>query len=151
MRLAVRRLLWLLAAAALPAAAQQPLPQLPMIELNVDIHRIEAEVANVDQTRMRGLMFRKAMAPQRGMLFVFDVAGTQCMWMRNTLIPLSVAFLDAKGRIINVEDMQPQTDDNHCSDKPAKYALEMNLGAFKRIGAVPGTAISGIERAPAAR
>lgn len=131
-----------------PATAQQ---NLPGMELTVGMYRIEAEVANRQETRMVGLMHRRSMAFQRGMLFVFPEPAPQCMWMRNTLIPLSVAFLDEGGRIINVEDMEPRTEDNHCSAKPAKFALEMNKGWFQQKGLGAGTAIGGIERAPAAR
>jgi uncharacterized membrane protein (UPF0127 family) len=105
-------------------------------------------VAHTQQTRMTGLMQRRAMEQQHGMLFVFEAPGQYCMWMKNTLIPLSVAFLDEAGRIINVEAMQPQTEDNHCAARPARYALEMNLGWFKRRGLGAGAQISGIERAP---
>lgn len=134
---------------ASPGWCQQP--QLPLLELFAGMHRVEAEVAATPETRMSGLMQRRIMAPQRGMLFVFPESAKQCMWMRNTLLPLSVAFLDEKGRIINVEDMQPQTDDNHCSAKPASYALEMNLGWFKSRGLVAGFPITGIDKAPTGR
>jgi len=133
----------------MPAWAQQP--QLPLLELFAGMHRIEAEVAATPESRQTGMMLRTIMAPQRGMLFVFSEAGNQCMWMRNTLLPLSVAFLDEKGRIINVEDMQPKTDANHCSAKPARYALEMNLGWFRSRGLGAGFSITGIEKAPAGR
>ena len=132
-----------------PARAQQP--QLPLVELFAGMHRIEAEVASTPESRQIGLMLRSFMAPQRGMLFVFPEVGRQCMWMRNTLLPLSVAFLDEKGQIINVEDMQPKTEDNHCSTKPARYALEMNLGWFKTRGLGQGVAILGIEKTPPGR
>jgi uncharacterized membrane protein (UPF0127 family) len=134
---------------ALPAWAQQP--QLPLLELFAGMHRVEAEVAATFNSRMSGLMQRTIMAPQSGMLFVFPEVAKQCMWMRNTLLPLSVAFLDEKGRIINVEDMQPQSDDNHCSSKPARYALEMNLGWFKSRSLGAGFAITGIDKAPLGR
>lgn len=129
------------------AGAQTP----PLIELTAGIHRIEAEVVNTQQTRMTGLMQRRTMAPQRGMLFVFDEARTHCMWMKNTFIPLSVAFLDDAGRIINVEDMQPHSEDNHCASRPARYALEMNLGWFRSRNLGAGVPLSGIDRAPPAR
>jgi len=124
---------------------------LPLIELTAGIHRVEAEVAHTQQTRMTGLMQRRTMAPQRGMLFVFDEARTHCMWMKNTFIPLSVAFLDDAGRIINVEDMQPHSEDNHCAARPARYALEMNLGWFRSRNLAAGALIAGIDRAPPAR
>lgn len=124
---------------------------LPVMELTTGMHRIEAEVVNTQETRMRGLMMRRSMPTHRGMLFVFDDFARHCMWMKNTLLPLSVAFIDEQGRIINVEDMQPQTEDNHCAAKPARYALEMNAGWFKKRGLGPGTALNGIDRAPPPR
>ena len=134
---------------ALPGWAQQP--QLPLLELFAGMHRIEAEVAATSESRQTGMMLRTIMAPQRGMLFVFPDVAKHCMWMRNTLLPLSVAFLDEKGRIINIEDMQPQTENNHCAVKPARYALEMNLGWFKSRSVGPGFAIAGIDKAPNSR
>ena len=121
---------------------------MPVMELTAGMHRIEAEVAANDQNRQVGLMNRKVMPPQRGMLFVFSRENTHCMWMRNTFIPLSVAFMDADGVIINIEDMQPQTESNHCARKPARYALEMNQGWFAQRGIKPGTRLGGIDRAP---
>lgn len=141
---------WLIAAALaapLPVLAQG----MPVMELTAGIHRIEAEVAATQQNRMQGLMHRKSMAPQRGMLFVFDADARHCMWMRNTYLPLSVAFIDAQGRILNVEEMQPQTENNHCAAGPARFALEMNAGWFRARGIGPGMPINGIERAPAPR
>lgn len=131
------------------AAAQQA--QLPMTELSAGMYRIEAEVAATPETRQIGLMRRTLMPPQRGMLFIFPEQAQHCMWMRNTLLPLSVAFLDDAGRIINIEDMQPRTEDNHCAARPARYALEMNLGWFRGRNLQPGFAISGIEKAGVAR
>jgi uncharacterized protein len=124
---------------------------LPMIELTAGMHRVEAEVVNTQESRMRGLMMRKSMPVQRGMLFVFDADARHCMWMKNTLMPLSVAFLDGEGRIINVEEMKPQTENNHCAAKPARYALEMNAGWFASRGFKAGTTLNGIDRAPPPR
>ena len=140
---------WLVTAAALPALAMAQ--GMPVVELTAGIHRIEAEVAATQENRMQGLMHRKAMAPQRGMLFVFDAEARHCMWMRNTYLPLAVAFLDAQGHILNVEEMQPQTENNHCAAKPARFALEMNAGWFRARGLGPGMPIAGIERAPGPR
>ena len=123
---------------------------LPLMELSAGSHRIEAEVAANNAARMQGLMQRKSMAVQHGMLFVFDRDDQHCMWMRNTYLPLSVAFLDEKGRILNIEDMQPQTEDNHCAAQPARYALEMNIGWFAQRGVKRGDRIGGIEKAPRA-
>ena len=124
---------------------------LPVMELQAGFHRIEAEVANTPQARSQGLMHRREMAQQRGMLFVFTETERHCMWMKTAFLPLSVAFLDADGRIINVADMQPHSEDNHCAAGPARYALEMNLGWFSRRGLKSGDPIGGIERAPLAR
>ena len=124
---------------------------MPVMELSAGFHRIEAEVAASDQNRQVGLMNRKAMPQQRGMLFVFTQNNTHCMWMRNTLMPLSVAFIDDEGYIINIEDMQPQTEDNHCARQPARYALEMNLGWFAQRGIKPGVKLGGLDKAPRPR
>lgn len=121
------------------------------VALNAGIHRIEAEVAADQPTRMQGLMHRRQMPANHGMLFVFPVADRHCMWMRNTLIPLSVAFLDADGKILNIEQMQAQTEENHCAAAPARFALEMNLGWFAGKGIRVGQRIGGIDKAPAPR
>ena len=113
-------------------------------QLTAGIHLIKAEVAATDPQRQQGLMFREKMANNTGMVFVFDQPATQCMWMKNTLLPLSVAFIDAQGAIVNIEDMQPQKLDSHCSKKPVKYALEMNLGWFKAKNIKPGMTIDGL-------
>ena len=128
--------------AAAPAFAQQP--QLPVVQLNAGMHLIRAEVAADYGSRMTGLMHRATMPSNAGMLFIFDEAQQQCMWMKNTLIPLSVAFIDDSGTIINVEDMAPQTEDSHCAKRPARYALEMNRGWFAARGIKPGTRLGGI-------
>ncbi len=128
-------------AAAVPAAAQ-----MPVIELGAGMFRIEAEVADSFEERQRGLMQRRSMPAQHGMLFVFPEESHHCMWMKNTLLPLSVAFLDGAGRIVNIEDMQPQTENNHCASAPSRYALEMNAGWFRERGIGPGSAIRGIDR-----
>lgn len=125
--------------------------ELPRIELTAGLHRIDAEVVNTQASRMRGLMMRKSMPVQRGMLFVFDADAQHCMWMKNTLLPLSVAFIDQRGVILNIEEMKPQTENTHCAIKPARYALEMNAGWFARRGIKPGTALKGIDRAPPPR
>ena len=119
--------------------------------LSAGIYRIRAEVANTETSREQGLMYRESMVSNSGMLFVFDQAAQYCMWMRNTKIPLSVAFLDREGHILNVEEMLPLTENNHCAAKPAKFALEMNAGWFTSKGLRAGMTISGIEKAPAAR
>jgi uncharacterized membrane protein (UPF0127 family) len=132
----------LLAAATLAQAQEGP--RLPHVELNVGIHLIHAEFAADDASRMLGLMYRRTLAPSDGMLFRFDEADKHCMWMRNTFLPLAVAFLDAHGAVINVEEMQAQTDDTHCAAGPARYALEMNARWFAQHGVRPGTVIDGV-------
>jgi uncharacterized protein len=128
--------------AALPAFAQAP----QVAQLSAGMHLIRAEVAADMATRSRGLMFRKSLAPNAGMVFVFDEASLHCMWMKNTLIPLSVAFLDESGTIINIENMAPQTEDTHCAARPARYALEMDRGWFAARGIKPGTKLGGMEK-----
>jgi uncharacterized protein len=119
---------------------------MPVMELTAGFHRIEAEVAANNPARMQGLMYRKAMPQQHGMVFAFPMDAQHCMWMKNTFLPLSVAFIDASGRIVNIEEMKPQTEDNHCAAKPARFALEMNAGWFAQVGLKPGDAINGIDR-----
>jgi uncharacterized membrane protein (UPF0127 family) len=130
-----------LAALLTPAQAQTALPT---TQLTAGIHLITAEVAANDPQRARGLMFREKLAPNHGMLFVFDAKTVQCMWMRNTLIPLSVAFIDDDGSIVNIEDMQPKTENSHCAAKPVRYALEMEMGWFAKRGMKSGTRIGGL-------
>ncbi len=133
--------------ALLAGSANAQQAQFTTTQLSAGMHLIKAEVAANNPERQQGLMFREKMANNAGMVFVFDNTTTQCMWMKNTLLPLSVAFLDAEGKIINIEDMAPQSLESHCSKKPAKYALEMNLGWFKQKNIKPGTAIGGLPSA----
>ena len=125
---------------AAPALAQQ----LPVVQLKAGMHLIRAEVAADFATRGRGLMHRKSLAPNAGMLFIFDEPAIHCMWMKNTYIPLSVAFLDDKGEIINIADMQPHSEQSHCATRPALYALEMDRGWFAGRGIKPGSRVGGI-------
>ena len=121
---------------------------LPLMEVSIGVHRIAAELANRPDTRARGLMFRQSLPPNQGMLFVFPDNAIHCMWMRNTLVPLSVAFLDDTGSILNIEDMRPQTEDSHCARSPARYALETNVGWFASRGIKPGSRVLGLEKLP---
>jgi hypothetical protein len=132
-------------------AAQAALAQLPTLELTAGIHLIRAEVASTFETRAQGLMFRKHLGPNEGMLFVFPQAEAHCMWMKNTLIPLSVAFLDDQGKIVSISEMRPQTETSHCAAGPAKFALEMSGGWFAAKGLKPGSTLLGISSAPPAR
>ena len=136
------RSLVLLMMLAAPAMAQE----LPVVQLRAGMHLIRAELAADHETRGRGLMHRKSLGPNSGMLFVFEGPGIQCMWMKNTNIPLSVAFLDDQGTIINIADMQPHTEDSHCAKRPAIYALEMAQGWFAQRGIKPGMKLAGLDK-----
>lgn len=124
--------------------------QMSNVELSIGMFRIQAEVADSLAARMTGLMNRRAMPQYAGMLFVFEERQRHCFWMKNTLIPLSIAFIDDAGRIVNIDDMQPQSEESHCASAPVRYALEMNRGWFRSKGIGPGAMINGIVR-PAAK
>ena len=138
-------------AATLAVAASLAQAQLPEISVAVNGHQLTAEVAHTDAARTRGLMHRRMLPENRGMLFVFAETAVHAMWMENTYVPLSVAFLDGNGVIINIADMRPRTRDVHPALRPAKYALEVNQGWFRKRGIGPGARVEGIERAPPAR
>ena len=128
---------WSLGAALGPQAAQaQPAaPQkLSTVTLGAGMFNIKAEVAQTPHEHEIGLMWRTSMGANDGMLFIFPRPGKQCFWMKNTLIPLSIAFLDDDGRIVNIDEMQPQTETPHCSARPVRYVLEMNKGWFAKRG-----------------
>jgi uncharacterized membrane protein (UPF0127 family) len=134
----------LLAAASFTAAAQeQPQLDLPHVHRSVGMHQIDAQVAQTYEERMTGLMFRKDMPQHEGMLFVFDQPSPQCFWMKNTLLPLTAAFIADDGTIVNLADMKPQTEDSHCSAKPVRFVLEMNQGWFAKKGIKAGAKLSG--------
>jgi uncharacterized membrane protein (UPF0127 family) len=136
---------------ALAAGATPAFAQLPILELSAGIHLIRAEVASTFESRARGLMFRKALAANHGMLFVFTEVSAHCMWMKNTYVPLSVAFMDERGTIVSIHDMQPLDETSHCAARPARYALEMSQGWFAQKGIKPGAKIGGLEKAPQPR
>ncbi len=127
------------------AVAQQPV-KFRTIPLNIGLHVIKAEAAVTPAQREQGLMHREKMGPNEGMVFLFEEPMTVCMWMKNTLIPLSVAFIDEQGKIMNIADMQPHSLDSHCGNKPVKYALEMNQGWFKQKNIKPGAEVDGLPR-----
>lgn len=131
---------------ALAAAQTTSGPQtgLPTVALTAGFHVIQAEVANTEDTRRIGLMFRKSLPDNQGMLFVFNTPDVQCFWMRNTLVPLSAAFIANDGTIVNIEDMAPLTETPHCSTRPVRYVLEMAQGWFQSHGIQPGQSIGGI-------
>ena len=125
---------------AAPALAQE----LPVVQLKAGMHLIRAEVAADYSSRGRGLMHRKSLGANAGMLFIFDAAAIHCMWMKNTYIPLSVAFIDEQGEIVNIADMQPHSEQSHCATRPALYALEMSRGWFAERGIKAGARLGGI-------
>lgn len=146
--MALRRIARLIAVMALgfpiwASAQQAPQLNLQRIKLSAGMHVIEAQVALTAQERQIGLMQRKDMPQHEGMLFVFEQAGEQCFWMKNTLLPLTAAFVADDGTIVNTADMKPETTDSHCSAKPVRYVLEMNKGWFAKKGIKPGTRLSG--------
>ena len=118
-------------------------PALPRLKLQAGAHTFQVEVAATPQQRQTGLMERKTLADDAGMLFIFEHKDIHCFWMKNTLIPLSIAFLADDGSIVNIADMQPQTLDFHCAYKPVRYALEVKQGGFKRRGIEAGSRVTG--------
>ncbi len=136
-------LLFMWATQVMAQEAIQP-QQLPTTPLSVGMHNIVAQVAHTPEQRQKGLMFRKEMASHEGMLFVFEQAGVQCFWMRNTLLPLTAAFLADDGTIVNLEDMAPQTETSHCAKRPVRLVLEMNQGWFAKRNLRPGMKLQGV-------
>lgn len=124
-------------------AQNAPQTDLQRIKLSAGMHLIDAQVAASPEQRSTGLMFRKDMPPSEGMLFVFEQASVQCFWMKNTLLPLSAAFVADDGTIVNLADMKPQTTDSHCSTQPVRYVLEMNQGWFGKKGIKAGFKLGG--------
>lgn len=123
-----------------PGQAQMDLPR---TQLQAGMHLMQVQVASTGRQREIGLMWRKDMPTQEGMLFVFEQPAGQCFWMRNTLIPLTAAFIADDGTIVNLADMQPQNDTSHCSGQPVRFVLEMNQGWFAKRGIRAGQKISG--------
>lgn len=130
------------------AAPRTDAAGLPVISLRINGQAIQAEVAHTPQTRSLGLMHRRFLSENRGMLFVFREPGYHAMWMANTPLPLSVAFLDERGVILNIRDMKPLSEDSHPAAGPAKYALEMNAGWFEKRGIAAGAGVEGLTAAP---
>jgi uncharacterized membrane protein (UPF0127 family) len=138
------RLSFLLLAVAAPAWSQDaPQLDLPRVTLSAGVHLISAQVAATHEQRATGLMFRKEMPANEGMLFVFEQPAGQCFWMKNTLLPLTAAFVADDGTIVNLADMKPQSLDSHCSARPVRYVLEMHQGWFSKRGLKAGTKLSG--------
>ena len=141
------QLAFLLGAMVLPATAD------PLVThtLRIKGHEVRAEVAVTEQARLRGLMFRDSLAKNSGMLFAYPHPEVSAMWMKNTKIPLSVAFIDAGGRILNIAEMEPLSEEPHASAGAAAYALEMNLGWFRKNGIKAGDRIEGLSKLPPAQ
>jgi uncharacterized protein len=118
--------------------------ELPVLTLTINQHKTVAEVVTTPEQRATGLMRRFSLQPDHGMLFVFDRPQLLSFWMKNTYIPLSIAFIDADGRIVNIEDMRPQDESMHLSRRPSLYALEMKQGWFAEKGVKPGDAVKGL-------
>ena len=142
----MKKILPLLAGCCAAFFLAQAHAELPAVQLSTGMHLIRAEVADSMGTRMEGLMHRKSMPQGSGMVFVFEENAPHCMWMKNTLIPLSVAFIDESGVIINIADMTPHSEQSHCAARPARYALEMNKGWFAQRGIKPGAKLGGLEK-----
>ena len=133
----------ILAGCMVPAAAQEAQTNLPRVTLSAGIHQIDVQVAQTPGQREIGLMYRAEMPQHEGMLFVFEQPAEQCFWMRNTLLPLTAAFIADDGTVVNLADMKPKTLDSHCSAKAVRYVLEMNQGWFARKGIKPGFKLNG--------
>jgi len=134
--------LWAIASPA--AWAQQgPQPRLDTVELIAGMHVIKAELAVTQTQQAVGMMMRTEMGANEGMLFVNSDSSRRCFWMRNTLLPLSIAFISEDGSIVNIAEMQPRSDDSHCSTHPVRYALEMNKGWFAKRGLQAGSKLRG--------
>lgn len=117
---------------------------LPSIELKVGPYPVYAEIASTEAARSQGLMHRTSLPSNRGMLFVFEQANGSCFWMKNTPLPLSIAFISEQGVILNIENMRPNTTESHCPIAPMRYALEVNQGWFKEKGIGPGTRVKNL-------
>jgi uncharacterized membrane protein (UPF0127 family) len=141
--IALRGARWL-AAIALCAIVARAHAALPTVDLAVDGHKLIAEIATTPDQRATGLMNRFSLQPDHGMLFVFERSEPLSFWMKNTHIPLSIAFIDERGRIVNIDDMAPQTETTHWSSAPARYALEMRKGWFAERGIKAGDRVDGI-------
>lgn len=130
--------------AAGPALAQEGAQLgLPRIKLSAGIYQVDVQVAQTAKQREIGLMFRTVMPQQEGMLFVFEQPSGLCFWMKNTVLPLTAAFVADDGTIINLADMKPQTTDSHCAVRPVRYVLEMNQGWFTKRGLKAGSRLAG--------
>jgi uncharacterized membrane protein (UPF0127 family) len=124
-------------------AQSGPQMDLPRIKITAGMYLIDTQIAQTPEQRATGLMYRQQMPSSEGMLFVFERPSEQCFWMKNTLLPLTAAFVADDGTIVNLEDMKPQTTNSHCSKQPVRYVLEMNQGWFEKKGIKAGAKLAG--------
>ena len=136
---------------SMQASAQNQPRDLPAVTLGAGMYNIRAQVATTSQQHQIGLMFRKDMPVHEGMLFIFDTPTTQCFWMRNTLLPLTIAFVRDDGTVVNLDDMKPMTEDSHCSVEPVRFVLEMNQGWFAKRGFKAGLKLTGSPFVPSVK
>lgn len=134
---------FLLLASVWTQAQEAPQMNLQRTRLSAGMYVIDAQIALTPEERQIGLMQRKEMPQHEGMIFIFEQAGEQCFWMKNTLLPLTAAFVADDGTIVNLADMKPQTTESHCSTRPVRYVLEMNKGWFAKKGIKPGSKLGG--------
>jgi uncharacterized membrane protein (UPF0127 family) len=139
------------AAALVLMAAPVRAAELPTVELAIGGHKLVAEVAATVPTRTTGLMNRFSLQPDHGMLFVFNEPQPLAFWMKNTYVPLSIAFIAPDGTILNIDDMAPQTETTHPSRGLALYALEMKKGWFAERGIASGARVEGLAKVPPAK
>ena len=136
--------LWLALLPSAPTVAQSaPQARLPTVDLRAGMHTIKAELAVTPEQQMTGMMFRREMNGNEGMLFVADEKSPRCFWMKNTLVPLTIAFIGDDGTIVNLADMTPQSESSHCAKSPVRYALEMRQGWFDKRGIKAGFKLGG--------
>lgn len=146
LRWATRPVLWVLVLAVLTLATASA-QGLDRVTLQVQFFQVTAEVAATPAQRAKGLMGRQSLPASHGMVFVFDRPEIQCFWMKNTPLPLTIAFIGEDGRIVNLADMAPFSEQSHCSSQPVRHALEMEQGWFKKRGILAGDLVAGLPRA----
>ena len=142
---------WVWACLGLASAQAQEGPQLDLmrVKLQAGMYQIDAQVAQTPQQRAIGLMNRREMPAHEGMLFIFEQPSIQCFWMKNTLLPLTAAFVADDGTIVNLADMAPQSTQSHCATKPVRFVLEMHQGWFAKKNMAAGFKLSGPPFSPA--
>jgi len=141
--LTIRIALFFLSLAGSAQAQEAPQLNLPRTKLSAGMHLIDVQLAMTPGQRATGLMYRREMPQPEGMLFVFEQPSVQCFWMKNTLLPLTAAFVADDGTITNLADMKPRSTESHCSAKPVRYVLEMNQGWFAKRGIKAGFKLGG--------